>query len=78
MRIIAAALAAALCAGCAHIEHQLATDAAALTSEHFKATATLKDDALDTVATMRIEANRLELRTATGGAVATFTRERGE
>ena len=34
--------------------------------------------ALDTVATMRIEANRLELRTAAGGPVATFTRERGE
>lgn len=34
--------------------------------------------ALDTVATMRIEANRLELRTATGAPVATFTRERGE
>jgi len=34
--------------------------------------------ALDTVATMRIEANRLELRSAAGGPVATFTRERGE
>ena len=56
MRIIAAALAAALCAGCAHIEHQLATDAAALTSEHFKATATLKDDTLDTVATISTRA----------------------
>lgn len=34
--------------------------------------------ALDTVATMRIEADRLELRTAAGVPVAAFRRERGE
>jgi heat shock protein HslJ len=34
--------------------------------------------ALDTVATMRIEADRLELRTPDGAPVVAFTRERGE
>lgn len=34
--------------------------------------------ALDTVATVRIEADRLELRTAAGAPVAAFRRERGE
>lgn len=34
--------------------------------------------ALDTVATMRIEADRLELRTAAGAPVAAFRRERAE
>ena len=56
MRMIAAAIAAVLCAGCAQIEHQLATDAAALTPEHFKSTAAVKDDALDTVATISTRA----------------------
>jgi hypothetical protein len=52
MKKVLVMAAAVLCAGCAHIEQQLATDAAGLSVDHFKATAALKDDGLDTVATI--------------------------
>jgi hypothetical protein len=41
-----------LAAGCAQIEQKQAEEAAVLTPEHFRATATLQDDALDVNATI--------------------------
>lgn len=52
MRIIAAALAAALCAGCAQVEPVRVQSTAPLTAEHFRQTASIKDDSLETIATI--------------------------